>query len=291
MKKCFTAPNGDPIVEQVWLCGRAALGFAATVAATCFFSVAPTHADEQDRHRSRTFMDEGQASLRWEGFKLPDGSPLAPYVSTPMFQGVSTGDEDAPITLVLIDNDPHYELPYYTNFYRQILPELEKQYVSTGISRIVALPLHAGGTYGIALWCADDQDAGWQFNKTAYSEFAPAFYSLASIAGESDIHVLAPIAEHAGLDVARFLKCLRARRTLLPFRDVAGNNRMASISNRMVEHPARIEPISISVGETHPDHLIGTSLMLPRNTADAMLDWTDLQIRRLLHTVDRIQKR
>jgi hypothetical protein len=236
-------------------------------------------------HRSQTFMDEGSASLKWDGFDLPDRSPLAPYTLTPMFQGVSTGDADAGITLVLVDSDPFHELHYYSKFYRRTLPEIEKRYVSTGIARIVAIPIQAGGNYGIALWCADDQEAGWQFNKTAYGDYGSLLNSLVIIENENDIQVFETIADQAGLDLAKFSRCLRQRRALLPVSD-DGTNQLLSGSNRMVEHPARISAVSISVGASDSTQFTGTTLHLPRNTPDAMLDWLDVQIQRLISATD-----
>jgi hypothetical protein len=230
--------------------------------------------------RSAGFIGEGSTELKWAFDRDRVKSSLHPVVGTPAFEGVWTRKEAAPLTIVLIDPHPDYDIPEYSAFYRDILPEIEERYVDTGVARIVAIPYYSGGSFGIALWCAEDQKMGWEFNSTAYGDLSYRLHELSWVENDSDVKLLETIAAESGLDQARFAKCLASRRALLPSKG-DGSGRLVGITNRLVLHPARTNRLTVSIGKTDNKRFSGRSLDLKMNSSTAVMDWLGTQSSRL----------
>ncbi len=238
---------------------------------------------------SVAIQDEGVTVFEWEA----DARGLHPsmqswLLSTSMVTGVSTGSEYAPITIVLVDYVPAFELPDYSRFYRETLPKIHARYVETGLARLVAVPYESGGSYGLGLICADRQQLGWEFNETAYSQFGPQFVGLHRVYGDSDLGFLVSIAETAGLDSEQFATCFSSiRGSIGEMGD--GSGRLLFTFNPLFREPARAlfrTPayawrMTVSVGMSSERAFSGVSLDIFTKSDREVLDWLDIQVFRV----------
>lgn len=229
---------------------------------------------------------EGITAFEWEADPGAVPAVIPSWLlKTPLVTGVSTGAQDAPITILVVDHGPTVEIPAYSRFYRESLPKIYAKYVKTGLVKLVALNEESGGSYGLALVCADDQNLGWEFNMTSYSQFAPQFGTFARVEGDSDKRLLTAIAETAGLNSKAFAECFSSKRgSIEEMRD--GSGRVSSTRNplfrtdaqALFQTPAYGWRATISVGMSDERAFSGVALDLAPNSERAVLDWLEAEV-------------
>ncbi len=80
------------------------------------------------------------------------------------------GDPDAPVTIVEFSD---FQCPFCSRFYQQTLPQLERNYIDTGMVNLVyrdmPLGIHSNAVPAhVAAECADEQDAFWQYHDVLF---------------------------------------------------------------------------------------------------------------------------
>ena len=200
---------------------------------------------------------------------------LAKYSNTALVQGVSTGSKTAPYTLVIVDTYPVIDIDFITRFYRDVLPQLEKRYVRTDMMRIVSVPYMPVGDYGLALWCAEDQQMGWVYNQTTFANYSHAFPALDDSSDDRVDDQLAIIAEAVGLEVSVFRACVSERRVFFP-REEDNTNRIAVHLNPLWAPNKMLNEGSILLARSSESSLHGQALDLTYLNAEDLIDWMDL---------------
>ena len=109
------------------------------------------------------------------------------------------GDPKAPVTIVEFSD---YQCPYCRKFHNEILPQIQKEYISKGkvryIFRDFPLSFHKQAVpAAIAANCAGEQGKYWEMNNFLFAN--PGKLSTAKII---------PEAESLGLDKAKFEACV-----------------------------------------------------------------------------------
>lgn len=124
-------------------------------------------------------------------------------------QGVTLGDEDAPITIVEFGD---YQCPGCGNFARVVKPQIQAGLVDTGEARFVfydypIMSIHSNAFLASrAGRCAEDQDRFWEYHDKLFAEqgnWAP----MPNPAGD-----FVDYAEEVGLDRNDFEACLQSDR-------------------------------------------------------------------------------
>ena len=248
------------------------------VATTLLVSALGTSIAIGQTEPSDAFRYEGVAAFAWEADSRRWPSSMESWLlSTAMVTGVSTGAEDAPITIVLVDLPAALDLPYYATFYRETLPKIRARYVETGLVRLVAVNADAGGSYGLGLVCADRQELGWEFNETAFTQFAPQLVGWFPVYGNIDGELLVLIAETAGLDPKRFAKCIRSIwGSIGEMGD--GSGLPVRVINPLLRTVAEIGGATISVGNSDKRAFSGVLLSVPGESERAIMEWLDTQV-------------
>lgn len=117
----------------------------------------------------------------------------------------SLGNPDA---RVLIKQYSDYSCEPCFRFWEEVLPEIEKKFISTGKVRYeYKNSIIIGGLIPAeASWCANEQGAFWQYHDTVFARFSldRQRWSL------PEIHLA--YAELIGLDMKAFDRCFRERR-------------------------------------------------------------------------------
>ncbi len=114
------------------------------------------------------------------------------------------GDKNAPVTVVEFSD---FQCPFCSRFFRQTLPQLDKEYIKTGKIKLVyrdypLVRIHPNACKAAeAAQCAGDQGKYWQMHDRLFAN--PKFL------GEKDLH---GHAKALGLDAAKFKTCLDSGR-------------------------------------------------------------------------------
>lgn len=122
----------------------------------------------------------------------------------------SRGRADAPLVLVEFSD---YECPFCIRHFTQTMPELEREYISTGKLRYVFMDfpidqLHPGAMKAHeAARCSGEQGKFWDMHQRLFSP-----------AGSHDPARLKTLASEVGLDRGRFDSCLDSGRMQAPVR-------------------------------------------------------------------------
>jgi len=123
-------------------------------------------------------------------------------VSPPM-----KGDPNAPVTIIEFTD---FTCSYCANFTMETLPQLERDYIDTGLVKLYFLPFPVHGTAAYeaaeAVFCAQEQDLFWVFHRLLFTQYRIRGSSILTPAG------LTAIAAAAGADRNRFLESLTEKR-------------------------------------------------------------------------------
>jgi len=125
---------------------------------------------------------------------------LAGYCEENPANCVSKGDENAPVTMVAIED---FACSHCRDYHVTTYGQLMAQYVDTGQVRYVALPYALRPeTLGAAAasMCAADQDRYFEYSLALFQEFGVSDYL--------SINSLSRTAEAVGLDVTAFNECV-----------------------------------------------------------------------------------
>lgn len=80
------------------------------------------------------------------------------------------GSSDAPITIVEFGD---YQCPQCNNWYHNVKPDIEKNYIQTGKANLVFVDLafygHDSKKAAQATYCADEQGKYWEYHNMLYS--------------------------------------------------------------------------------------------------------------------------
>jgi protein-disulfide isomerase len=147
---------------------------------------------------------------------IPSQKPAQPQAttqpnpSTPVKVDISNspilGDKNAPLTLVEFSD---YECPFCKKSFDELLPELKKNYISTGKLRLVyknlPLPFHQNAAKEAeAALCAKDQGGD-----VSYFKYHDAIFTKTAGGGTGiALDQLPVLAKGIGLNVTQFQKCL-----------------------------------------------------------------------------------
>jgi protein-disulfide isomerase len=129
----------------------------------------------------------------------PQATNPAPMPSIRLMEKKFKGDKDAKLTIVDFSD---YQCPFCGRFYRETLPQIEKDYIDTGKVRYVIIdhPL-ASHVYAPAAsqaaHCADDQGKFWEMSDSLFAD--------QSALNRNDLNVRA---KALGLDVDQFNRCM-----------------------------------------------------------------------------------
>lgn len=109
------------------------------------------------------------------------------------------GDANAPITIIEFSD---FECPFCGKFFRETLPLIQKEYIDTGIAKLVyrdfPLSMHENAQKAAeAAECADDQDKFWEYHDKLFEN-----------QGTLDVPSLKQYAIDLGLDGSTFDDCL-----------------------------------------------------------------------------------
>lgn len=136
--------------------------------------------------------------------------PIQPDPSKPVKVSISgdpiLGDKNAKLTLVEFSD---YECPFCKKSFNEVLPELKKNYITTGKVRLVYkdLPLsfhQNAAKEAEAAQCAKDQGGD-----IAYFKYHDQIFTKTNSGGTGiTLEQLPTLAKEAGLNVAQFQKCL-----------------------------------------------------------------------------------
>ncbi len=133
------------------------------------------------------------------------GQAPAEQVSVSLDDDPIKGDPDAPVTIVEFSD---FQCPFCSRFYQQTLPQLERNYIDTGMVNLVyrdmPLAIHPNAVPAhVAAECADDQGEFWQYHDVLFDR-----QSQWGRLGEAALdEQLKAYAEEIGLD-SRFGECL-----------------------------------------------------------------------------------
>lgn len=122
----------------------------------------------------------------------------------------SRGRADAPLVLVEFSD---YECPFCIRHFTQTMPELDREYISTGKLRYVFMDfpidqLHPGALKAHeAARCSGEQGTFWEMHQRLFSP-----------AGTHDVARLKTLASEIGLDRGKFDACLDSGRMQAPVR-------------------------------------------------------------------------
>ena len=123
-------------------------------------------------------------------------------VSPPM-----KGDPNAPITIIEFTD---FTCSYCAQFAMGTLPQLERDYIDTGMVNLYFLPFPVHGTAAYAaaeaVFCAQEQDLFWVFHELLFAQYRARGSSSLTSTG------LTAIAAAAGADRNRFLESLTEKR-------------------------------------------------------------------------------
>jgi len=124
-------------------------------------------------------------------------------------QGMSKGDEDAPVTIIEFGD---FQCPACQAFALQVKPQVELAYVESGKAKFVFYdwPIYTGHPNAFlaarASRCAADQDMYWEYHDNLYrnqARWAPM---------TSPVSTFVDYAETLGLDGGDFSSCLNSDR-------------------------------------------------------------------------------
>jgi protein-disulfide isomerase len=124
-------------------------------------------------------------------------------------QGVSTGNPDAPVTIIEFGD---YQCPACQNFFRQAKPILDVSYIQPGRVEFVFYDFPLEGAHPNAFLaaraarCAGDQDAYWEYHDVLFQN--QINWSLQA----DPVGDLVGYAEDLGLDRNTFRSCVRSDR-------------------------------------------------------------------------------
>ena len=137
-------------------------------------------------------------------------STAEPVPNTPVKVDISNspilGDKNATLTLVEFSD---YECPFCKKSFDELLPELKKNYISTGKLRLVyknlPLPFHQNAAKEAeAALCAKDQGGD-----VAYFKYHDAIFTQTAGGGTGiALDQLPVLAKEIGMNVTKFQKCL-----------------------------------------------------------------------------------
>ena len=141
----------------------------------------------------------------------------APQPSAPSIIDVSVDDDpvkgnpDAPITIIEFSD---FQCPFCSKFYAQTLPQIEKNYIDTGMVKLVYrdLPLsfHPNAKpASIAAECADEQGKFWEYHDVLFENQA-SWQSLGPDARNTEFSTYA---SDMGLNLASFDSCVNSVKT------------------------------------------------------------------------------
>ena len=117
----------------------------------------------------------------------------------------SVGNPNAPIVM---EQYSDYTCKFCFDFWRDVMPQLKAEFIDTGRVRYVYNDFisFGGQRAAEAAWCAEEQDAFWQYHDVLYSrfEFDRNRWDLPEVHGV--------YAKELGLDVERLVQCFQDRR-------------------------------------------------------------------------------
>lgn len=121
-------------------------------------------------------------------------------------QGVTKGDENAPITIVEFAD---YQCPSCAQFHQQVKPLVDLQYVQSGKAKVVFYDFPLSGhphafIVARAARCAGDQDKFWEYQDVAFRN-QPRWSAKSSVLGD-----LQDYAGEVGIDRDQFSQCLNS---------------------------------------------------------------------------------
>jgi len=151
------------------------------------------------RHISRTVARISLATL----IAIP---PVTAASAPTQFYGVTTGDPDAPVTLVVFQNFGYDGI--VGQFYRDLIPEVLQAYIDDGRLRVEAYPVHYPSMVTFGIHCADEQGRGWPFNSDVYAGSTVPLPVLPEHIEDLSKSDLLGIAEGLGLNTERYGACV-----------------------------------------------------------------------------------
>ncbi len=172
----------------------------------------PACAESQDVDALRRELEAlrlQQAQMAEELQRLQKAMGMRP-ASLSLGTAPSRGRADAPLVLVEFSD---YECPFCIRHFTQTMPELEREYISTGKLRYVFMDfpidqLHPGALKAHeASRCAGEQGKFWELHQKLFSP-----------AGTHGADRLKTLASEAGIDRAAFDVCLDSGRMQAPVR-------------------------------------------------------------------------
>lgn len=127
--------------------------------------------------------------------KLPDDDPVK-------------GNTDAPITLVEFSD---FQCPYCARFWKDVLPQIEENYVKTGKVKLVyrdfPLPFHQQAQpASVASQCAHEQGKFWEMHDVIFDK-------QTEWSGKEDaVALFSSYGKKMGLDTKQFDECMKSKK-------------------------------------------------------------------------------
>jgi len=134
--------------------------------------------------------------------------PTSPIIQVSLDDDPVLGNQDAPVTIVEFSD---FQCPFCSRFYQQTLPLIEKNYIQTGIVKLVyrdfPLDIHPNAVPAhIAAECADEQGKFWEYHDLLFdrqSEWQGLFLGSAE-------EKFSQYASGLGLDTTSFESCMKS---------------------------------------------------------------------------------
>ena len=185
---------------------------AAAAALILITLVSPACAQSQEVEALRREIEAlklQQAQMAEEMKRLQQAMGVRPTALS-LGTSPSRGRADAPLVLVEFSD---YECPFCIRHFTQTMPELEREYISTGKLRYVFMDFPIDQLHPAALKaheaarCAGEQGKFWELHNQL---FTPA--------GTHGVNQLKALASQIGLDRGKFDACLDSNRMAAPVR-------------------------------------------------------------------------
>ncbi len=199
--------------NESMLIGVAGLILGAMIA----FAYLTMFAQVHDQNNNGTCLVAGMDS----GAEAPAQQESANIAEKVSLQGSVKGDPNAPVKIIEYSD---FECPYCAKFYKETLPLIEKEYISTGKAKLeyrhFPLAFHKNAQKAAeASECAADQGKFWEMHDII-------FENQEQIA----IDDLKTYAVQIGLDVQEFNECLDSGIKSAKIRDDVASGKDAGVS-------------------------------------------------------------
>lgn len=163
-----------------------------------------------------------------ESTNAPTAS-ITPYTNIDTSSKMRKGSEQAKVSLIQYSD---FLCPSCSYISTQVMPEIEKDYISTGNVQFEFRPMAfiAEGSVqaGMGAFCAIDQGKVWQYHDAVYTFVADRVFNKGLDPKKDTIltaGIVKQLAEDAGLDSTSFSECLDSKRH---FTDITNSTNTAN---------------------------------------------------------------